>query len=52
VPTVYATGIKVSDEVMTTLNIQAHEVCPQWNYTIQPRVAPAPSRHDAEVILL
>jgi hypothetical protein len=52
VPTVYATGTTVPDAVMATLNIQAHEVCPQWNYTIQPRVAPAPSRHLGEVILL
>ena len=38
VSTHYRTGVKVSDEVMETLNIQAHEVCPQWNYTIRPRV--------------
>lgn len=37
VTTPYLTGVKVSDEVMETLNIQAHEVCPQWNYTIRPR---------------
>ena len=37
VTTSYATGRKVSDEVMATLNIHAHEVCPQWNYTIYPR---------------
>jgi hypothetical protein len=37
VATHYATGRKVSDEVMKTLNIQNHEVCPQWNYTIRPR---------------
>ncbi len=52
VPTVYATGVKIPDAVMATLNIQAHAVCPQWNYTIHPRVAPVPSSHDAEVILL
>lgn len=34
---VYETGIKVSDEVMDSLNIQYHEACPQWNYTIRPR---------------
>lgn len=33
----YETGIKVSDEVMDGLNLQYHEVCPQWNYTIRPR---------------
>lgn len=36
----YAKGIKVSDEVMTTLNLQTHAVCPQWNYTIAPRSQP------------
>lgn len=39
VTTPYATGIKVSDEEMAMLNIQAHSVCPQWNYTIYPRPA-------------
>jgi hypothetical protein len=52
VPTVYPTGVKVPDEVMATLTIQAHEVCPQWNYTLHPRVAPAPACRDAEVISL
>ena len=52
VPTVYATGVKVPDAMMATLNIHAHEVCPQWNYTIHPRVAPAPACQDGEVILL
>ena len=33
----YATGIKASDEVMAGLNLQYHDVCPQWNYTIRPR---------------
>jgi len=33
----YPTGVKVSDELMHPLNIQVHEVCPQWNYTIRPR---------------
>lgn len=35
----YETGIKVSDEVMDRLNLQYHDVCPQWNYTIRPRAA-------------
>jgi Rhodopirellula transposase DDE domain len=52
VPTVYAKGVTIPDEQMATLNIQAHEVCPQWNYTLHPRVAPTPSCDDAEVILL
>lgn len=33
----YATGEKISDEMMATLNITHHTVCPQWNYTIYPR---------------
>jgi hypothetical protein len=37
----YPTGLKVSDADMTTLNIQPHEVCPQWNYTIRPRLSAA-----------
>jgi Rhodopirellula transposase DDE domain len=37
VTTDYPKGVKVSDEAMDALNIQAHAVCPQWNYTIRPR---------------
>ncbi len=33
----YKTGIKVSDAVMDQLNLQQHDTCPQWNYTIRPR---------------
>ena len=33
----YETGIKVSDDVMDGLNLEYHDVCPQWNYTIRPR---------------
>jgi hypothetical protein len=33
----YETGLKVSDEIMAGLNLQYHDVCPQWNYTIRPR---------------
>ncbi len=43
VPTPYRTGARVSDAVMATLNIQVHEVCPQWNYTIHPRVVMPPA---------
>jgi len=35
----YETGIKVSDAVMDGLNLEYHDVCPQWNYTIRPRSA-------------
>jgi hypothetical protein len=52
VSTVYAKGVTVAGEEMATLNIQAHEVCPQWNYTLHPRVDCAPFCHNAEVILL
>lgn len=38
----YETGVKVSDEEMDTLNIEFHDVCPQWSYTIHPRSAPHP----------
>lgn len=33
----YPTGVTVSTADMATLNIQPHDVCPQWNYTIRPR---------------
>ena len=52
VPTAYPTGAKVSDAVMASLNIHAHEPCPQWNYTIHPRSVVAPSHPNGEVIFL
>jgi transposase len=33
----YATGKKISDGDMDQLNIEYHQVNPQWNYTIRPR---------------
>ena len=30
-------GVKVPDKEMDAINIQSHDVCPQWNYTIYPR---------------
>jgi hypothetical protein len=33
----YEKGVKVPDEEMDALNIEFHDVCPQWNYTISPR---------------
>jgi hypothetical protein len=33
----YEKGVKVPDEELDALNIQSHDVCPQWNYTIHPR---------------
>lgn len=35
----YAKGRRVTDEEMAALNVQAHVVCPAWNYTFQPRLA-------------
>ncbi len=37
VTTEYPTGLKVSDADMAALNLQPHDICPQWNYTIRPR---------------
>lgn len=33
---VYPKGVKVSTADMQALHIIKHEVCPQWNYTIEP----------------
>jgi hypothetical protein len=38
-PRVYPTGVKVADEELAQLNLVHHVVCPQWNYTIRPRIA-------------
>jgi hypothetical protein len=48
----YATGEKVSDAVMAGVRLEAHEVCPQWNYTIYPRLPAPPSPLNWELILL
>ena len=37
----YKTGQTVSEAEMATLNLQRHDVCPSWNYTIRPRTNPA-----------
>lgn len=34
--TTYKTGIKISDEQMTSLNLDRHSTLPHWNYTIRP----------------
>lgn len=34
----YKKGIKVAKELMKTLLIECHEVCPRWNYTIKPHL--------------
>jgi hypothetical protein len=33
----YPTGEKVSKAEMSRLNLERHEVCPSWNYTLSPR---------------
>ena len=33
----YARGVKVSDAEMAELDIEHHDICPRWNYTIRPR---------------
>ncbi len=33
----YRRGEVVTDTQMATLNIEHHDTCPQWNYTIKPR---------------
>ena len=35
----YAKGIKVSNAPMRTIRLQRHEVCPDWNYTIDPNTS-------------
>jgi hypothetical protein len=34
---VFEKGLKVSDETMEALNLERHDTCPNWNYTIRPR---------------
>ena len=33
----YARGVKVSGAEMQELDIEHHDICPRWNYTIKPR---------------
>jgi hypothetical protein len=40
---VFHTGKRVADAVMKTLHVEHHAVCPQWNYTIHPRLEGAPA---------
>jgi transposase len=34
---VYAIGIKVSDEDFATIDVKKETICPEWNYIISPR---------------
>lgn len=39
----YPGYVRVPDREMNELNLQRHDVCPQWNYTIRPRpISPGP----------
>ena len=40
---VFKTGRRVAKSVMKALNIEAHTVCPKWNYTIRPYAQAAPA---------
>jgi hypothetical protein len=40
VENVYATGLKVTNAVMSSLNLERHAFCPNWNYTIRPHLPP------------
>jgi hypothetical protein len=51
VTTTYQKGIKVTDEELAMLNMQTHGICPQWNYTIRPRVVSV-SERVREIIVL
>jgi hypothetical protein len=33
----YLTGLKVTNAEFKTIQLTRHDICPQWNYTIQPR---------------
>ena len=39
---VYEKGRRVSDAKMEKLNLERHAVCPNWNYTIRPRLEVSP----------
>jgi hypothetical protein len=34
----YATRIRVTDAEMAQINLHNHTICPQWNYTIKPKL--------------
>jgi hypothetical protein len=36
----YPTGQQIADADMADLRIEPHAICPQWNYTIYPRIPP------------
>jgi hypothetical protein len=38
---IYETGKRVTDAVMKTLDMTRHAICPQWHYTLRPRLGQA-----------
>jgi len=38
-PSLYETGVKITDEQMKQLNLQPHHRNPEWNYSLLPRSA-------------
>ena len=38
---IYTKGRRIAQEVMESLNLERHAVCPNWNYTIRPRLSSA-----------
>jgi hypothetical protein len=42
--TVYEKGQSVSNAEMAQLNLEPHNVCPRWNYTLRPRPLTATTR--------
>jgi|SRR5215813_6349477 len=40
---VFKTGRRIAKSVMQALNLEAHSVCPKWNYTIRPQIQAAPA---------
>src|SRR5262249_28792327 len=40
---VFKTGRRIAKSVMQALNIEAHSVCPKWNYTIRSQIQATPA---------
>jgi len=38
---IYTKGRRITQEVMESLNLERHAICPNWNYTIRPRLSSA-----------
>lgn len=46
---VYKTGESVSDAEIATLNLERHDICPSWNYTLRPRPTLSPDTVSTDV---